>query len=317
MSVAAEITVVIPSRRGPRLAFALEALAEQTVAPGSFEVVVVRDGESSGSIAAPDGLRVSFLEVGGATGPTAKRNAGWRSTETPWVAFTDDDCRPAPEWLDRLLAGLRAAGSHEVLVQGRTVPDPDEVHLLHGLARSQTVKSPSRWFQCCNLACSRALLEAVDGFDEDFYFGGEDTDFGARAVESGAVHEWVPEAEVRHAVIPRGLGGAIREAARWPSLPLILRRHPAYREEIHHRFFWKESHPLVLAALLGGAVATRRPLLGLALMAPYISFRTDRAALDARGLARQAAGLPARALVDLIEVGATVRAAARHRVGVV
>ena len=38
-------------------------------------------------------------------GPAAQRNHGWRAGGAPLVAFTDDDCRPAPGWLEALLAG--------------------------------------------------------------------------------------------------------------------------------------------------------------------------------------------------------------------
>ena len=57
----------------------------------------------------------------GAAGLRARprsRNIGWRAATAPLVAFTDDDCRPAPDWLERLLAprarGRRAhpAGAH-------------------------------------------------------------------------------------------------------------------------------------------------------------------------------------------------------------
>ena len=51
-----EIAVVIPTRRREtRLAFALEALAEQRLDPSRFEVVVVRDGDAAEPFAAAPG----------------------------------------------------------------------------------------------------------------------------------------------------------------------------------------------------------------------------------------------------------------------
>ena len=309
----AEIAVVVPSRRGVRLAFLLEALGEQTLARERFGVIVVRDARSKGRVEPPPGLSVRFLEVACDCGPTVKRNVGWKAAHTPYVAFTDDDCRPEPAWLETVLAALRRRPG--ALVQGLTRPDPDESHLLHGLARSQTVDGPSVWFQCANLACSRSTLERLGGFDEDFYFGGEDTDFGARAVASGAAHLFEPRAVVDHAVISRGLTGAVREAARWPSLPLLLRKHPDYRAHLYKRFFWEESHAFVLLAALGALASAKRPVaLGLAL--PYLAHSIDRKALTGRGIARQLAGMPTRALVDAVEVGATIRSAIRFRVPV-
>ena len=72
---------------------------------------MVRDADARGPFARPpEGMAVRFLRLPGVAGPTAKRNLGWRAADAPLVAFTDDDCRPAPGWLDALLAAARRAG---------------------------------------------------------------------------------------------------------------------------------------------------------------------------------------------------------------
>ncbi|MET0750276.1 MAG: glycosyltransferase, partial [Solirubrobacterales bacterium] len=149
-----EIAVVIPTRgRETRLAFALEALAAQTVACERFEVVVVRDGDAEPPLAgAPPGLRLRELTRPGVAGPTAKRNLGWRATEAPLVAFTDDDCRPQPGWVGAMIG---AAPGERGFLQGRTEPDPDELYLLPGLSRTQEVSKPTGWFEACNVAYPR------------------------------------------------------------------------------------------------------------------------------------------------------------------
>ena len=309
------VAVVIPSRRGPRLAFALEALAAQSLAQGAFEVIVVRDSLSAGPDPVPPaGLRVRFLPAPEACGPTVKRNLGWRAADADLIAFTDDDCRPASNWLERLSAAWD--GSETAFVQGATRPDPDEEHLLHGLARSQLIDAPSPWYQTCNIAYPRRLLERLGGFDEQFLFGGEDTDLGARSVAAGGRRVWEPQAVVWHAVVPRTLPRALAEAVRWPSQPLLLRRHPDYRDELYARFFWRRSHALVGLALLGATGARRHPWLAAVAAAPYVNANLDRRALSARGVARQLAGLPSRAAVDALELAAMARAAVRFRVPV-
>lgn len=310
--MAIEISVVIPSRRGPRLAFALEALSEQALAPERFEVIVVRDEQSGGAEPiAPGELRLVSLVAPGACGPTVKRNLGWRKAAAPIVAFTDDDCRPDPAWLQQILAAWQ--GDEDVVLQGTTVPDADEALLLHGLARSQRVDPPDPWFQGCNIAYPKGLLERLDGFDEDYYFGSEDTDLGARALAAGARHVAVGEAKVGHAVIARGLPGALRDAGRWPSLPLLLRRHPRYRDQVFGRVFWRQSHAYLLLAI-AGALAARRSRFAPALCAvPYLAHAIDPAASTPRGLARQLLGIPSRAVLDLVEMIATVRSSLRCR----
>lgn len=306
------ISVVIPTReRETRLVFALESLAAQTLSPERFEVIVVRDSDARGPLApAPEGLDVTFLIRDGVAGPTAKRNLGWRSARGGLLAFTDDDCRPRQDWLASLLEAHSRAP--EAFLQGATLVDAGERHLLHGLARSRLVQQPSPWHQGCNLAYPRSLLEQLDGFDEDFEFGGEDTDLGVRALAEGATKVFVAESVVEHAVLPRSPLRAIREAGRFSSMPLLFRRHPGVREEIFLRVFLSSAHALAPVAFIG--MLTLPPRFKLAVATPYVLLRLDTSNLRPRTLVRQLLGLPSHLLADLGETAATLRSAIRQRV---
>jgi glycosyltransferase involved in cell wall biosynthesis len=308
-----EIAVVIPTRgRETRLRFALEALAAQTLPHDRFEVVVVRGVEAPGPLAEPPaGLRVRSLDGPLGSGPAAKRNLGWRSSRAPLIAFTDDDCRPDPTWLERLVDAAVGADARRVF-QGRTEPDSDERHLLLGLARTQTISRQSAWYETCNIAYPRDLLAELGGFDESFSFGGEDTDLGLRALALGAEAEFVTAATVRHAVLPVTLGQALGDVAERDWLPRLLARHPVQRRAIYRGYFQRESHALFLLAFAGVVLAPRRPVAALAAL-PYLR-RNVAATPRPRALVRSLAHLPARALVDALEVAVAVRGALRHRV---
>ena len=298
--------------RETRLAFALEALAEQTLARDRFEVIVVRaDDAASGSLSdAPEDLRVRFLTS--AAGPAIQRNAGWRAASTPWVAFTDDDCRPATDWLERL---LQARPGPDAILQGRTEPDPDEAHLLWGFARSWEITEPNDWYATCNVAYSRSTLERVGGFDERFPSAwGEDTDLGFRAGALGVPFQYVDRALVWHAVLPRTLRGALRETRRLGATATVIKRHPAHRQGLYGRAFISARHawlPLALAAI---PAFRRQPLLAGAATIPYLKRTFDWRNPAPGRLLRQAVHLPSRILVDLAEMAAIGRAAARNRV---
>jgi GT2 family glycosyltransferase len=314
-TTAPEIAVVIPTRgREARLAFALESLAGQ-LEPDRFEVVVVRDADAREPFAIPPPeLPVRHLTLPAVAGPTPKRNLGWRATEAPLVAFTDDDCRAAPGWLTALLAS--AAGS-AVFLQGRTAPDPDERHLLHGLARSVEVDGPGGWFETCNMAYPRALLERLGGFDETFGFGGEDTDLAWRAIESGAEPRFVGEALVWHAVVSRTAAKALSDATRWRDLPAVVARHPGLHAWLYRRHFWNREHMAIAIALAGLPVARRRPALAAMAAVPYLSARVNWREPHPRRIARALATMPLFAALDTIEVAARLPAAIRHGVAVV
>jgi GT2 family glycosyltransferase len=313
-----EVAVVIPTRdRETRLAFALDALAAQTLGPERFEVIVVRDDDLPGPrTSPPETINCRSLTRPGYSGPAEKRNTGWRSTEAPLVAFIDDDCRPAPEWLQHLLEAWSAADRDpRAIIQGRTEPDPDEQDLLTGFARSQEVVGPSHWYQTCNLAYPRQLLESLGGFDQGFEgVGGEDTDLGLRAEATGARLSYVGDALVWHAVHSRNLLDAMREAARWDGMALVFARHPEQRRRIYARVFWKRSHALAILALGGALLISRRRWAGIAGVLPYVRSNVGgRTAIAPRNLIAIGIHIPARFAVDLVEVFATVRGAIRFR----
>ena len=316
MAGSPDVSVVVPSvGRATRLAFLLEALQEQTLDAGRYEVVVVRGrdpGEPAGEVAAL-GAKVIDSER---AGPAVLRNKGVAAARGSLVAFTDDDCRPAPDWLERFVeAAEREEGSF--MLQGRTEPDPDEVRRLHGLARTQSIVEPSGWYETCNMAYPRELLERLGGFDERFDGGGEDADLGLRALAAGARPVYVDSARVWHAVHSRHVWEAVRDQGRWGTIPLVIASHAEQRRALEAGVFWRAGHPRVLLAL-GGLLASRRAgPVALAALAPYVRYHLTGYEPTPRGFARAALDLPGRTLVDLAGVAATARAAVRHRAAVI
>ena len=313
MNALPDISVVVASvGRDTRLAFLLEALEAQTLDRARFEVIVVRGrapGEPGASAAPSLGATVIDSGLGG---PGELRNKGIAAARARLVAFTDDDCRPAPDWLERLVeAADRERG--DFILQGRTEPDPDELRRLHGFARSQSIVGPSPWYQACNIAYPRELLERVGGFDERFDGGGEDADLGLRAIEAGAHPHYVDAARVWHAVHSRHLWDAIRDQGRWHTIPLVIARHAEQRSALELGVFWRAGHPRVLLAAAGLGVARRHPLLAAAAAAPYVRHHLRAYDSGPRSLARAGLDLPGRALVDLAGVASTLRASRRHR----
>src|SRR5205814_4172614 len=94
-----------------------------------------------------------------------QRNLGWRAAAGQLIAFTDDDCRPEPEWLERL---VEAAGrSPGEIVQGATRPDALERNVLAAPhVRTMSIDPVGPYAQTCNIVYPRELLERLGGFDE-------------------------------------------------------------------------------------------------------------------------------------------------------
>ena len=105
-----EISVVVPSHnRRLRLRWLLNALEEQTLARERWEVVIATTNEELAAIVRDHPLGARHV-LPHASSPAAQRNAGWRAARAPLILFTDDDCRPDPRWVERMLG---AAGRHQ------------------------------------------------------------------------------------------------------------------------------------------------------------------------------------------------------------
>ena len=120
-------SVVVPTVGRPSLA-AAAGRAGRGPGPAPAAVVVVDDRpEPTEPLAPLDLPEVPGLQVvrGGGRGPAAARNAGWRATTTPWVAFLDDDVLAPAGWPARLAADLAGLPARVAGSQGRLrVPLP-------------------------------------------------------------------------------------------------------------------------------------------------------------------------------------------------
>src|SRR4051812_33580580 len=109
MPVSLRASVVVPTYNRPDfLERCLLALANQTLAPGEYEVIVADDAASEETrnqvvrISKRFGMTgpcLHYLPVRGTQGPAGARNAGWRIAQGDVIAFTDDDCCPQSTWL--------------------------------------------------------------------------------------------------------------------------------------------------------------------------------------------------------------------------
>ena len=116
------VSIVIPTYARPeRLRDCLAALARQTMAADTFEVVMVDDGSPQPVVPPADtalnGPAIRVIRQLNA-GPAAARNRGVQESRGELIALTDDDCLPTPTWLESLVAAHRQCPS--ALVGGIT-----------------------------------------------------------------------------------------------------------------------------------------------------------------------------------------------------
>lgn len=201
------ISVVVPTFGRPReLRACLEAMAKLDYPRDRYEVVVVDDGSdppvepSAG--AAASGLRMRWLRQENA-GPAAARNAGARVATGEILAFTDDDCMPASDWLSEIAAALAreprglCGGTTTNALQRNACSEASQAIVDVALEHLHAGVDDLRFFPSNNLALRADGFFAIGGFDASFRTA-EDRDLCDRRLRAGRPLVRAPAATVEH-----------------------------------------------------------------------------------------------------------------------
>lgn len=317
-----QVSIVIPTfNRRQLLMRTLDALEAQTYPHERMEVVVVDDASSDNTLEELQRRRPPW-RIRALRNETNLLAAGARNRALvecagEVVAFTDDDCRPRPTWLESLVAGFSSGIS---VVQGRTVADPTQP--LEPLSRTQWTPAEYGLYETANIAYRRGVLTEMGpapfSSDVNATLGkvlgprvgnmafAEDTDLAWRVKRTGAVTRFSSTAVVEHHVYEPDVGYLFRRALLAAGFPLLVRRVPELRDVfLWRRVFLGPRHAALLGAVAVGVTAGRhRPWLSAAAAAPYVSMMVQpRRRGGRRARLRAAPVLIAR---DVIEVAALV-----------
>jgi GT2 family glycosyltransferase len=267
-----DVSIVVCTRnRGGRLRPALEALM-RIRSRHAFEVLLIDNASTDDTadvIAEACARDGRFRGIYNArVGLGASRDVAWRHARGEVVAFTDDDCYPAQDFVDQL-ADVFAEHPDVGCVGGRILlHDRDHAAITYD-DRTEPVTYPAHRFigagelQGANLSVRRAVLEAVGGLDPELGagtpFACEDIDLVAAAIWAGFPARYDPRPTVRH---DHG-----RLAAQVPALRETYHKgrgayHAKYIARSDTRLptlkgWWNEARkrgPRVFRSELGGAV---------------------------------------------------------------
>ena len=201
-------SLVIPTyRRSVQLAECLEALVDLDYPRECLEVLVIDDGGGVAlrPIVEPfrDRLQLQLLTEERSS-PAAARNCAAARARGELLAFTDDDCRPARDWLRVIASRYRADpssgfGGHTVNSLRRNLyASASQLIIDVGYAHLNSNVQAAQFLTTNNLVVPAAGFHALDGFDPSFRTA-EDRDFCARWIAQGRKLTYVPEAIVHHA----------------------------------------------------------------------------------------------------------------------
>jgi glycosyltransferase involved in cell wall biosynthesis len=197
-----QMSVIVPTfNRASLLEPSLESLANQSLGPDAFEVIVVDDGSTDGTAAVCErftsSLRLRHCPIA-RSGIAAAKNAGVLKSRAPLLLFFDDDDVADRELLSEHLQAHSDYPDENVAVLGYTTWAPwlDVTPVMHfvtdvghylfsydGLADGQILDFTYFWGG--RTSCKRSLLVKAGLFRPEFQFGSEDIELGYRLSKFG------------------------------------------------------------------------------------------------------------------------------------
>jgi glycosyltransferase involved in cell wall biosynthesis/GT2 family glycosyltransferase len=235
-----KISLVIPSYERPdELNELIACLEQQTFR--SFEVIIVdQSAEPWPGADKRHSFSLQYIHTD-IKGAVRARNTGAQYASGDIIAFTDDDCRPEPEWLEK---GLRYFENDEVVgVEGMIYSDRINEP---GYRPVTNVGFEGFGFMTANLMVRHSAFKLSGGFDLTFdlpHFR-EDTDLGWRLLKLGQV-PYGSDVRVFH---PAQLRSKIREsdeerAKFFEKDALLYRKHPQrYWSLFHAEGHWSKDN---------------------------------------------------------------------------
>lgn len=199
-----KMSVIVPAyQAGDAIDRCLEALEHQTVPRESYEIVVVDDGsrdETADRVRSHDGVRLLSQAH---AGPACARNLGAKHARGDLLLFTDCDCEPMQDWIERMVTPLCSDGivgvkgaylSHQREVVARFVQMEYE-DKYERMARWESIDFVDTYAA----GYRRDVFLANGGFDPTFPEASvEDQEFSFRLARLGHRMAFVPEARVYH-----------------------------------------------------------------------------------------------------------------------
>lgn len=319
---APKVSVIVPvHNRRDLLARTLEALDRQSF--DDFELIVVDDGSEDGAGALAEatpvrGRKVRVIRHDRPRGAVAARQAGVAAAQASILAFTDSDCRPAPEWLEKGVAAIDAGAD---IVDGFTKP----ARPVGPLERS-VYQANDGLYATCNVFYRRSSFESAGGFDRDAgrRWGfrltghargtgfGEDTLLGWRMARAGPAR-YEPDAVVEHHVFPADLRHWLDRATQVGQFPALIRECPELRRTFIRRWIFFGSRSRAPVYVTVAAACLRRPGLATLALAWWARVRWRDVGPAPAPLPRRLALLGGEMAVDAVCSVTLAMGSVRHR----
>ena len=201
------VSVIIPVfNNSEGLKKSLEALENQTYPKSLYKVIVVDNGSDEDIKEVVSQFGQAFAAYESQPGSYFARNKGLSLAKSDVLAFTDSDCIPALDWIEKGVAHLRqapncglVAGKIEFFFKNPDQPTAVEyydVTMMDGFIQQKFVEE-SRYGATANLFTFRGVIDKVGPFDQTLKSSG-DREWGQRVFSAGYEQIYADDVCVAH-----------------------------------------------------------------------------------------------------------------------
>ncbi len=224
------LSVIVPARDAAHtLGPLLQDLYAQTHPKDAYEVMVVDDHSSDGTVALVEGMaerwpQLRVLSLAEEVGKKAAIAAGVEQARGEVLVMTDADVRCGPERLGCIAAYWKIAGPDMLLMPVHTIGGSGivawlqrkEQAALQGVAMGSVLVNGPLLANGANMAFSRKAFERVGGYAGERFASGDDMFLLARMRAHGLAVDGLAQPEVVvHTAPVSGWGAFFAQRSRW------------------------------------------------------------------------------------------------------
>lgn len=245
--------IVCTYNRSELLKRLLGALAVQTAAPDSFEIIVVDDGSTDNTAEVYRSMmaRMPHLKtftMAGNSGLSAAGNRAVSEARGRFLLFTDDDCIPDPLWVEKMCETLKDS---PIAVGAMVSPTSNYFKLCHNIAQFYPFMPGQKARQLdfiagANMGFQRRVVEDIGQFRVDTII--TDMEYILRARQKGYSITYAPGAIITHDPPRVTFSDVLRYSAVHASHTILLRLQ--HREMLRTPFIFSSPLCILLTAPL-------------------------------------------------------------------
>jgi lipopolysaccharide/colanic/teichoic acid biosynthesis glycosyltransferase/GT2 family glycosyltransferase len=198
------ISIIVPAYNAEStLSDCLFALTKQTIPLSDYEIIVVDDGSTDRTPEIAQQFPITYIREEN-QGPAMARNLGAQNAQGEIILFTDSDCIPEPDWIEKMLVPFKTEPD-VVGVKGVYLTQQKQLAARFAQAEFEERYERLKKYQYIDFVDSysagfkRDVFLSVGGFDPQFAVANnEDVELSYKLAQQNYKMVFQPEAKVSH-----------------------------------------------------------------------------------------------------------------------